>query len=81
MIKQGVGAAAIHGNKSQSARVAALESFKAGRIKALVATDIAARGIDISELTHVFQLDLPEVPKPMCTASAAPAAPGPRARP
>ena len=63
LIKQGVGAAAIHGNKSQSARVAALESFKAGRIKALVATDIAARGIDISELTHVFQLDLPEVPE------------------
>lgn len=61
--KQGVPAAAIHGNKSQSARVAALESFKAGQIKALVATDIAARGIDISDLSHVFQLDLPEVPE------------------
>ena len=61
--KQGIGAAAIHGNKSQSARVAALDSFKAGRIRALVATDIAARGIDISELSHVFNFDLPEVPE------------------
>ena len=61
--KQGIEAAAIHGNKSQSARVAALEGFKSGRLKALVATDIAARGIDISELSHVFQLDLPEVPE------------------
>ena len=63
LTKQGIEAAAIHGNKSQSARVAALDSFKAGRLKALVATDIAARGIDISELSHVFQLDLPEVPE------------------
>ena len=59
--KQGVGAAAIHGNKSQSARVKALEDFKSGSIKALIATDIAARGIDINSLSHVFQLDLPEV--------------------
>ena len=63
LTKQGIEAAAIHGNKSQSARVAALEGFKSGRLKALVATDIAARGIDISELSHVFQLDLPEVPE------------------
>ena len=63
LAKQGIEAAAIHGNKSQSARVAALEGFKSGRLKALVATDIAARGIDISELSHVFQLDLPEVPE------------------
>ena len=63
LTKQGIKAAAIHGNKSQSARVAALEGFKAGRLKALVATDIAARGIDISDLSHVFQLDLPEVPE------------------
>ena len=63
LTKQGIEAAAIHGNKSQSARVAALEGFKAGRLKALVATDIAARGIDISELSHVLQLDLPEVPE------------------
>ncbi len=61
--KQGIPAAAIHGNKSQSARVNALEDFKAGRTKVLVATDIAARGIDISELSHVFNYDLPEVPE------------------
>ena len=59
--KEGIPAAAIHGNKSQNARVAALESFKAGKVKALVATDIAARGIDISDLSHVFNYDLPEV--------------------
>ena len=63
LTKQGIPAAAIHGNKSQSARVAALEGFKAGRTKVLVATDIAARGIDISELSHVFNYDLPEVPE------------------
>ena len=61
--KQGIPAAAIHGNKSQTARVTALEDFKAGKTRVLVATDIAARGIDISELSHVFQLDLPEVPE------------------
>ena len=61
--KQGIPAAAIHGNKSQSARVAALEGFKAGNTKVLVATDIAARGIDINELSHVFNYDLPEVPE------------------
>ena len=63
LVKQGIPAAAIHGNKSQSARVAALEGFKAGRTKVLVATDIAARGIDINELSHVFNYDLPEVPE------------------
>ena len=63
LVKQGIPAAAIHGNKSQSARVAALEGFKAGKTKVLVATDIAARGIDISELSHVFNYDLPEVPE------------------
>ena len=63
LTKQGIPAAAIHGNKSQTARVTALENFKAGKIKVLVATDIAARGIDISELSHVFNYDLPEVPE------------------
>ncbi|MBD9241286.1 MAG: DEAD/DEAH box helicase, partial [Ruminococcaceae bacterium] len=63
LTKQGIPAAAIHGNKSQSARVAALEGFKAGKTRVLVATDIAARGIDISELSHVFNYDLPEVPE------------------
>ena len=61
--KQGIPAAAIHGNKSQTARVTVLEDFKAGKTRVLVATDIAARGIDISELSHVFNYDLPEVPE------------------
>ncbi len=55
--------AAIHGNKSQTARQKALGDFKSGRLQVLVATDIAARGIDIDELTHVFNYDLPEVPE------------------
>ena len=63
LTKQGIPAAAIHGNKSQTARVTALENFKAGKTKVLVATDIAARGIDIRELSHVFNYDLPEVPE------------------
>lgn len=63
LTKQGIPAAAIHGNKSQTARVTALENFKSGKTRVLVATDIAARGIDISELSHVFNYDLPEVPE------------------
>ena len=63
LTKQGIPAAAIHGNKSQTARVTALEDFKAGKTRVLVATDIAARGIDISDLSHVFNYDLPEVPE------------------
>jgi ATP-dependent RNA helicase RhlE len=59
----GVGAAAIHGNKSQGARERALESIKAGKIRVLVATDIAARGIDIDQVTHVFNYDIPNVPE------------------
>ena len=58
-----VKAAAIHGNKSQNARQSALNDFKRGRLKVLVATDIAARGIDIDELSHVFNYDLPNVPE------------------
>ena len=61
--KAGISAAAIHGNKSQTARQQALSDFKAGRVKCLVATDIAARGIDIEELSHVFNYNLPEVPE------------------
>ncbi|MBN2807986.1 MAG: DEAD/DEAH box helicase [Deltaproteobacteria bacterium] len=57
----GIGAAAIHGNKSQSARTKALADFKAGRLKILVATDIAARGLDIDKLPHVVNFDLPNV--------------------
>ena len=59
----GVPSAAIHGNKSQNQRERALEAFKAGDVRALVATDIAARGIDISSVTHVVQFELPEVPE------------------
>ncbi len=57
----GINAAAIHGNKSQNARQLALNDFKEKRSRVLVATDIAARGIDIDELSHVINLDLPEV--------------------
>jgi ATP-dependent RNA helicase RhlE len=59
----GVTAAAIHGNKSQGARQAALEAFRAGKVRVLVATDIAARGIDIDGITHVINVDLPNVPE------------------
>ena len=61
--KAGISAAAIHGNKSQTARQQALSDFKAGKIRCLVATDIAARGLDIEELSHVFNYNLPEVPE------------------
>jgi len=54
---------AIHGNKSQSARQRALESFRAGQVRVLVATDIAARGIDIDGISHVINYDLPDVPE------------------
>ena len=61
--KDGIKALAIHGGKGQNARQTALKSFKEGKIKVLVATDIAARGIDISGLSHVFNYDLPDVPE------------------
>ena len=59
--KKGISSAAIHGNKSQNARQKALNQFKDGKIKTLIATDIAARGIDIDDLTHVFNFDLPNI--------------------
>ena len=61
--ESGITATAIHGNKSQSARQIALESFKNGKSRILVATDIAARGIDIDELEYVLNFDLPNVPE------------------
>ena len=61
--KAGINAAAIHGNKSQGARTKALHQFKDGKLTALVATDIAARGIDIRSLGHVVNYDLPNVPE------------------
>lgn len=59
--KANVNAQAIHGNKSQGARVTALANFKSGQTRVLVATDIAARGIDIDELSHVFNYDVPNI--------------------
>jgi len=63
LIEYGISAAAIHGNKSQGARTKALASFKANEIRVLVATDIAARGIDIDQLPHVVNYELPNVPE------------------
>ena len=60
--KDGLTAAAIHGNKSQGARTKALDGFKTGKVRVLVATDIAARGIDIDQLPHVINYELPNVP-------------------
>lgn len=63
LTKAGIEADAIHGNKSQNARTRALSSFKDGKLHVLVATDIAARGIDIDELPHVVNYELPNVPE------------------
>ncbi|HEY0443793.1 MAG TPA: DEAD/DEAH box helicase [Candidatus Limnocylindrales bacterium] len=63
LVKDGIAAAAIHGNKSQSQRVRALDDFKGGPVAVLVATDIAARGLDIDALPHVVNYELPMVPE------------------
>lgn len=63
LVKSGITAAAIHGNKSQNARTKALDGFKKGEIRVLVATDIAARGLDIPLLPHVINFELPNVPE------------------
>jgi len=63
MVKAGITAAAIHGNKSQGARTKALAGFKSGRVRVLVATDIAARGLDIPLLPHVINFELPNIPE------------------
>jgi len=63
LVKAGLSALAIHGNKSQSQREKSLASFKAGSTKVLVATDIAARGIDIDDVSHVVNFELPNVPE------------------
>ena len=63
LIKDKITSAAIHGNKSQGARTKALDDFKAGTVRVLVATDIAARGIDIDQLPHVINFELPNVPE------------------
>ena len=59
--KEGVSAAAIHGNKSQNARTRALDGFRSGEVRVLVATDVASRGIDVDLVSHVFNYDLPNV--------------------
>ncbi len=61
--QDGLSAAAIHGNKSQAARTRALADFKAGSLRALVATEVAARGLDIDQLPHVVNFELPHVPE------------------
>lgn len=61
LIKDGIRTASLHGDKSQAARTKALDQFKSGKVTALVATDIAARGLDIEELPHVINFDLPQV--------------------
>ena len=61
--REGIESAAIHGDKSQNARQAALNGFKDGSLKVLVATDIAARGIDIAGLSHVINYDMPMEPE------------------
>ena len=61
LVKDGITSAAIHGNKSQGARTKALDDFKGGKVRVLVATDIAARGIDIDQLPHVVNFELPNI--------------------
>jgi ATP-dependent RNA helicase RhlE len=63
LAKAGVHALAIHGDKSQNARQTALSNFKSGKTRVLVATDIAARGIDVDSLSHVINFELPNVPE------------------
>jgi ATP-dependent RNA helicase RhlE len=63
LVRARISAEAIHGNKSQNARERALESFKRGDVRVLVATDIAARGIDVEGISHVINFDLPDVPE------------------
>ena len=63
LAKVGIAAVAIHGNKSQGQRTRALEAFRSGDVKTMIATDVAARGIDIPDITHVFNYEIPNVPE------------------
>ena len=58
--KKGISSDQIHGNKSQNARQRALDAFKSGKVRTLVATDVAARGIDVSDITHVINMEVPQ---------------------
>jgi ATP-dependent RNA helicase RhlE len=79
LTKHGVACERIHGNRSQAQRTQALAGFKDGRVQVLVATDIVARGIDVEELSHVVNFDVPHVPRTTSTGWAARRAPRPRA--
>jgi ATP-dependent RNA helicase RhlE len=61
--RSGIGAGALHGNKSQNARTRALDTFKSGATPVLIATDIASRGIDVDDITHVINFDIPNIPE------------------
>jgi ATP-dependent RNA helicase RhlE len=63
LAKDGLKTTAIHGNKSQAARTRALQDFKQGKVRVLVATDVASRGLDIDQLPHVVNYELPNVPE------------------
>ncbi|HHP7245891.1 MAG TPA: helicase-related protein, partial [Elainellaceae cyanobacterium] len=63
LAKDGLKTTAIHGNKSQAARTRALKDFKQGKVRVLVATDVASRGLDIDQLPHVVNFELPDVPE------------------
>ena len=63
LLANGIGAEAMHGNKSQNARQRTLQKFKSGNVRVLVATDIAARGIDVDDVSHVFNYELPHEPE------------------
>ncbi len=71
----------LHGNRSQNQRIEALAGFKSGKYEVLVATDIAARGIDVAGVTHVINYDMPTNPRTTCIASAARAVRNVRATP
>lgn len=79
LVQSRIGAEAIHGNKSQTARQNALKQFKEGKLRALVATDIAARGIDIDGLSHVINFDIPNIPETYVHNTVAPVVQVPKA--
>ncbi len=81
LARAGHKAEAIHGNKSQNQRDRVLAAFREGSLRTLVATDIAARGIDVTGVSHVINYDLPNVPESYVTASAARPARGAKASP